>query len=147
MTLSGTASITIFAPIATVFDYFADLDNIKEYSPEIESIARRDSGPLQVGSVYMGMNKAGKRSWETTSTIKELSRPSKLVWEVEESETTWTCELSETEANATLVSISFASELGGFMSLAMKATRRGPKLNEGVSESLETAKAKIEAGG
>ena len=147
MTLSGTASITIFAPIATVFDYFADLDNIKEYSPEIESIARRDSGPLQVGSVYMGMNKAGKRSWETTSTIKELSRPSKLVWEVEESETTWTCELSETEANATLVSISFASELGGFTSLAMKLTRRGPQLTKGVNESLETAKSKIEAGG
>ncbi len=74
------ATVTIERPIEEVFDFLADGENDKKFSPRVLEIEKKTDGPPGLGTVYASTVKdAGvktKREFELT----EFERPTRLRW-------------------------------------------------------------------
>lgn len=73
-------TVTIDRPIEEVFDFLADGENDKKFSPRVLEIEKKTDGPPGLGTVYASTVKdAGvktKREFELT----EFERPTRLRW-------------------------------------------------------------------
>jgi uncharacterized protein YndB with AHSA1/START domain len=73
----------ITAEPAAVWAALADLERMREWSPEHEGIRwLGGSTRLAVGARFTGTNRHGRRSWSTTSTVTELVPGRELAFEV-----------------------------------------------------------------
>ncbi len=74
------ATVTIERPIEEVFDFLADGENDKKFSPRVLEIEKKTDGPPGLGTVYASTVKdAGiktKREFELTV----FERPTRLRW-------------------------------------------------------------------
>ncbi len=72
---SGTVVTDLSAPPERVWEIITDFENATSWVPDLVSVRRLDSGPLQVGSQFdQVMNVQGKKM-DVTLTIRELDAP------------------------------------------------------------------------
>ncbi len=65
-------TVTIHAPLDTVFGYLVDGENLPAWDSSIVECVRLDEGPLAVGSRYRGASKILGRRIEWTTEVTEL---------------------------------------------------------------------------
>lgn len=94
--LSVTATLEIFAPAETVWSVVSDVARMSEWSPECRKILRLKSGPVGLGTKFLGVNKRGIAVWPTMSTIVRFEPDRAVAWKTRESGATWTYELEPT---------------------------------------------------
>jgi uncharacterized membrane protein len=70
--LSSEFSVTINKPLAEVFEYAANPENLTEWGEGIQKVEVTSPGSLQVGTVYVITNKVGGRVQEFTSEVTAL---------------------------------------------------------------------------
>lgn len=59
----------------------ADLPRMGEWSPNCKGARWVDAGGPAVGAVFIGVNVAGEREYETTNRIVACDRPREIAWE------------------------------------------------------------------
>ena len=79
-------SISVKAPVNSVFDYLADVERHVEWSGELsfglDSVTKVTPGSLAVGSVFKSAGRRSARAGvEDTSTVTELEPGRRLAWE------------------------------------------------------------------
>jgi uncharacterized membrane protein len=55
-------STVVSRPLADVFSYLADFDNLPQYDPWVTSIAKTSAGPVGVGSTWTHRRVQGRRT-------------------------------------------------------------------------------------
>lgn len=111
---TGSASVTVSATPAEVYDHLTDLDKLPELSPEnIRCEFLDGSDAITIGARFRGYNKAGDYEWHADCVVTEADRDRAFAFEVPpgfEHATTWRYDLEESDAG-TVVTESFDAPL------------------------------------
>jgi uncharacterized membrane protein len=65
-------TVTIHAPLAAVFDYLVDGENLPAWDSSITACVRVGPGPIEVGTRYRGASKIMGRRVEWTTEVVDL---------------------------------------------------------------------------
>ena len=100
-------SVDIDARPETVFDIVTDVRRTPEWSPVVAEASLRegtagDDGRPTVGSVIVGVNRKGDRTWTTESRVDVVERPSRFVWTVAGGVVTWGYRIDATDSGCSL---------------------------------------------
>ena len=95
-------SVSIDAPVDVVWDLVTDINIAARFQDEFQEAEWLDDGP-SLGARFIGRNRMGDQTWETTSTIVAYQPERTFRWAVEDVESpiaTWTFNL-KSEDNGT----------------------------------------------
>jgi uncharacterized protein YndB with AHSA1/START domain len=88
-------SVSIDAPVKAVWDLVIDINLPARFQDEFQEAEWLDDGP-RLGARFVGRNRMGDQTWETTSTIVAFQPGALFRWAVEDVDNpvaTWTFEL------------------------------------------------------
>jgi uncharacterized protein YndB with AHSA1/START domain len=74
------ASVLIDKPIEQVFDYLANGEHDKEFSPRVLEIAKTTDGPIGQGTVFASTVKDAGVKTQREFELVEFERPTRLRW-------------------------------------------------------------------
>jgi len=74
------ATVLIHRPIEQVFDFLANGENDKKFSPRVLEIAKTTDGPIGTGTVYSSTVKDAGIKTEREFELVEFERPTRLRW-------------------------------------------------------------------
>jgi carbon monoxide dehydrogenase subunit G len=74
------AKVLIDRPIEAVFDFLADGENDKKFSPRVLRIEKKTDGPIGEGTVYASTVKDAGIKTEREFELVEFERPTRLRW-------------------------------------------------------------------
>ncbi|MCL1587912.1 MAG: SRPBCC family protein [Actinomycetia bacterium] len=92
-------SVSIDAPVEAVWDLVTDINIAARFQDEFQEADWLDDGP-HLGARFVGRNRMGDQTWETTSTIVAFQPGALFRWAVEDVDNpvaTWTFELIPAE--------------------------------------------------
>ena len=72
-------TITVATPVEEAFTYVADFANVAQWDPGVASSARRDAGPVGLGSVFDVEVVFGRSRVPMVYEITEFDRPNRVV--------------------------------------------------------------------
>jgi len=88
-------TVSIDAPVGAVWDLVTDINIAARFQDEFQKAEWLDDGPA-LGARFIGRNRMGDQTWETTSTIVAFQPGEMFRWAVEDVDNpvaTWTFEL------------------------------------------------------
>jgi uncharacterized protein YndB with AHSA1/START domain len=97
-------SISIDAPVDVVWDLVTDINIAARFQDEFQEAEWLDDGP-SLGARFIGHNRMGDQTWETTSTIVAHQPEVMFQWAVEDVENpvaTWTFKLDREDTGTRL---------------------------------------------
>ena len=98
-------SISIDAPVEDVWDLVTDINIAARFQDEFQEAEWLDEGP-KLGARFLGRNRMGDRTWETTSTIVAFEPGELFRWAVEDVDdpvATWTFILKPDRGGTSLI--------------------------------------------
>lgn len=108
---------TVPAPPEAVFDYLADLDNLAEWQPGVESVERTTDGPIGAGSRAQVVQNVMGRRITAPLEITEYERPHRLAIESKvsgiEARVLLALRAGDAETDAAATELDFAMEIRG----------------------------------
>ena len=77
---SFDATVLIDRPIEEVFDFLADGENDKKFSPRVLEIHKTNAGPPAKGAIYASTVKDAGMKTQREFELTEFERPTKIRW-------------------------------------------------------------------
>lgn len=77
---SFEATVVVDRPIEEVFDFLADGENDKKFSPRVLEITKKTDGPIGEGTVYASTVKDAGIKTEREFELVVFERPTRLRW-------------------------------------------------------------------
>lgn len=147
---TGSASITVSATPAEVYDHLTDLAKLADLSPEnVRCELHKDSDDVTVGARFRGYNKAGDYEWHADCVVTEADPGRSFAFEVPpgfEHATTWRYDLAASDDGGTVVTESFDAPLLALPDVYPgKIDGRCAQLQAACETTLANLKAAIEA--
>ncbi len=78
--IRNVSSVVIKRPVAEVFEYASNLENLAKADKTIESISRSGKGALGVGSQFKGRRKIKGREFNPEFTLTEFEASKTVAW-------------------------------------------------------------------
>jgi carbon monoxide dehydrogenase subunit G len=127
------ATVTVDRPVEAVFDFLADGENDRKFSPRVQQIEKATDGPPGVGTVYRSTVKDAGMTTTREFELTTFERPSQIRWS-ERSKNAITVPIGGYDLVPTAVGkteLSFFNEFEGhgfgklILPLALSAARKG----------------------
>lgn len=96
-----TATVTIEAPPARVWELVTDVRRMAEWSPQV----RRSfvAGPVRLGTRFFNINRDGWKHWPTSAKVVRFAPHTDFAFRITENRTVWSFRLEPTADGGTVL--------------------------------------------
>lgn len=147
---SVTASVSIAADPASVYALITDLPTLAALADEAHTMEWKKGSSAAPGSVFVGQNRNGARSWNTTCTVTDADPGKAFAFDVKSlvfPVAHWRYDIAATEGGCTVTESTWDRRAGWFKvvgGLATGVSDRGGANAEHIKRTLERLKERAE---
>ncbi len=87
------------APVERVWALVSDLPRLAEWSPQVVRSIKRSSGPIQLGTALVNINRRGPLVWPTRSRVVRFEPHREIAFRITDNQMVWSFTLEPIEAD------------------------------------------------
>ncbi len=96
-------TVDVSAPPAQVWALVSDLPRLAEWSPQVVKCFKQGSGPIQLSTRFLNLNRRGLLAWPTRSKVVRFEPHREIAFRVKDNYTVWSFTLDPTAAGGTRI--------------------------------------------